>query len=93
MADAEHDRWNAYERTHGWRRADEKLTAGIIRKYEGRKANDPELKLHPAIVDNKDLAAAEKMVNSLLEEYGTDYRVHYLDADKDIIKKITYILD
>lgn len=92
MADAEHDRWNAYERTHGWRRADRKLTASIIRKYDGRRANDPELKLHPAIVGNDDLPAAEAMVNALLEEYGTDYRVHYLDADRDIIKKITYIL-
>ena len=92
MADAEHDRWNAYERTHGWRKANEKMTAGIIRKYDGRKANDPELKLHPAIVSNEDLPAAEAMVNSLLKKYGTDYRVHYLDADRDIIKKITYIL-
>ena len=92
MADAEHDRWNAYERTHGWRKANEKMTAGIIRKYDGRKANDPELKLHPAIVENEELPAAEAMVNRLLEKYGTDYRVHYLDADRDIIKKITYIL-
>ena len=40
-----------------------------------------------------ELAAAEAMVNRLLEKYGTDYRVHYLDADRDIIKKITYILN
>ena len=93
MADAEHDRWNAYERTHGWRKANEKTTAGIIKKYSGKRANDPELKLHPAIVENEELAAAEAMVNRLLEKYGTDYRVHYLDADRDIIKKITYILN
>ncbi|MBQ6478556.1 MAG: hypothetical protein IJI44_04215 [Erysipelotrichaceae bacterium] len=92
MADAEHERWNAYERTHGWRKADEKQTAGIIRKYEGRRANDPELKLHPALVENEELPAVEEMVNRLLEEYGTDYRIHYLAADRDIIRKLTYIL-
>ena len=92
MADAEHERWNAYERTHGWQRADEKQTAAIIRKYKGKRANDPDLKLHPALVSNEELAETEAMVNGLLKEYGTDYRIAYLDADRDIVKKITYIL-
>ena len=93
MADAEHERWNAYQRVHGWRKANRKQTEAIIRKYEGKRANDPQLKLHPAIVRNEKLAEAEQMVNSLLEHYGSEYRVHYLDADKDIIRKLPYILD
>ena len=93
MADAEHDRWCAYQRVHGWRRADRKQTEAIIEKYEGRRANDPELRLHPALVSNAKLAQTEKTVNTLLEKYGSDYRVYYLDADIDIIDKMVYILD
>ena len=93
MAYAEHDRWNAYQRCHGWRKADEKQTAAIIRKYDGKRANDPELLLHPALVENEQLAEAQQMVNKLMEEYGSDRRVYYTDADKDIIKKISYIIE
>ncbi len=93
MADAEHDRWTAYQRMHGWRRADEKQTAAIMKKYEGRRANDPELKLHPALVDNEELAAVEKMVDGLYQEHGSDNRAHYLESDRGIIEKLTYILD
>lgn len=93
MADAEHDRWCAYQRTHGWKTADAKQTAAIIDKYKGNRANDPELRLHPAIVSNAKLETVEKRVNRLLKEYGSDYRVFYLDADRDIIRRMTYILE
>lgn len=93
MADAEHDRWCAYQRTHGWKTADAKQTKAIIEKYQGKRANDPELRLHPAIVSNAKLDNVERRVNRLLKEYGSDYRVYYLDADRDIIRKLTYILD
>ena len=93
MGDAEHDRWNAYQRVHGWRKADRSQTEAIIRKYEGRRANDPELRLHPAIVSNAELPAAEAMVNELLEQYGSEVRVNYLESDMDIVRKLTYILD
>ena len=93
MGDAEHERWNAYQRVHGWQRANRKQTEAIIRKYEGKKANDPELRLHPAIVSNEELPEAEAMVNELLEAYGSDRRVNYLESDRDIVRKLTYILD
>ena len=93
MGDAEHERWNAYQRVHGWQRADRKQTEAIIRKYEGKKANDPELRLHPAIVSNEELPEAEAMVNELLEAYGSNRRVNYLESDRDIVRKLTYILD
>ena len=93
MADAEHDRWCAYQRTHGWRKADRKQTEAIIAKYNGKRANDPQLRLHPALVSNARLPQTERMVNRLLEKYGSDYRVYYLDADKDIIARMTFILD
>ena len=93
MADAEHDRWCAYQRTRGWRTADKSQTKAIIEKYQGQRANDPQLRLHPALVSNAKLAQAEKTVNGLLEKYGSQYRVYYLDADIDIIDKLTYILD
>lgn len=93
MGDAEHERWNAYQRVHGWQRADRKQTEAIIRKYEGKKANDPELRLHPAIVSNEELPEAEAMVNELLEAYGSNMRVNYLESDRDIVRKLTYILD
>ncbi len=93
MGDAEHERWNAYQRVHGWQRADRKQTEAIIRKYEGKKANDPELRLHPAIVSNEELPEAEAMVNELLEAYGSNRRVNYLESDRGIVRKLTYILD
>ena len=93
MADAEHERWNAYQRVHGWRRADRKQTEAIIRKYKGTRANDPELRLHPAIVDNEELEETQAMVNKLMEEYGSDVRVNYTDSDRDIVRKLSYILD
>ncbi len=93
MAKAEHDRWNAYQRVHGWQRADERQCKAIIEKYKGKRANDPELRLHPAIVDWEDLEEVENKVNELLEGYGSESRVHYLQADKDILKKMSYILD
>ena len=65
----------------------------IIEKYKGRRSNDPELLLHPAIVEYDELARCEAMVNSLLENYGSENRVHYLQADKDILQKMPYILD
>lgn len=92
MADAEHDRWSAYERVHGWRQANREQTAAIIKKYDGRRANDPELKLHPAIVSNEELYDCERMVNDLFKEYGSDKKVYYCDADKAIVEKINYIL-
>lgn len=93
MGDAEHDRWNAYQRLHGWCHADERQIKAIIEKYKGKRANDPELKLHPAIVSNEELFDREYLINSLLKDYGSDYRVHYCDADKAIIEKLTYILN
>jgi len=92
MADAEHNRWMAFERSHGWRLADKQQTKAIIHKYEGSRANDPELRLHPALVENKDLSNVEEMVNELLKDYGSSYRVHYLNADRQIIEDMIYIL-
>ena len=92
MADSEHDRWSAYQILHGWKTADEKQTAAIIAKYEGRRANDPKLRLHPAIVANSKLKKTEDMVNRLFKQYGSNKTVNYLEADRGIIAKINYIL-
>ncbi len=92
MGDAEHERWNAYQRVHGWRKASPKQTEAIIRKYDGKRANDPDLKLHPAIVENSQLAACERRVNRLMEKYGSEKRVNYVDADKAIVRKLNEIL-
>lgn len=93
MAVAEHERWNAYERVHGYKRANEVQTKAIIVKYKGKRANDPKLRLHPAIVDYDELKAVEDRVNQLFEEYGSQTRVNYIQSDKDIVKKLTYILE
>ena len=77
---------------HGWRQANREQTAAIIKKYDGKRANDPELKLHPAIVSNEELYECETMVNDLFKEYGSDKKVYYCDADKAIVEKINYIL-
>ena len=92
MADSEHDRWSAYQILHGWKTADEKQTAAIIAKYEGKRANDPKLRLHPAIVANSKLKKTEDMVNRLFKQYGSNKTVNYLEADRGIIAKINYIL-
>ena len=92
MADSEHDRWSAYQILHGWKTADEKQTAAIIAKYEGKRANDPKLRLHPAIVANSKLKKTEDMVNRLFRQYGSNKTVNYLEADRGIIAKINYIL-
>ena len=93
MMIAEHERWNAYQRMNGWRKADMKQTASIIKKYDGKRANDPELKLHPAMVEYNKLKAVEDKVNALMEECGSKKRVDYIQADKDIVEHLCDILD
>ena len=89
----EHERWNAYQRIHGWRKAEGEMIGSIIEKYKGERANDPKLRLHPAIVDYGDLENVQNEVNECFKRYGSDKRVDYLGADKDILKKMTWILD
>ena len=93
MMIAEHERWNAYQRMNGWRKADMKQAASIIKKYDGKRANDPELKLHPAMVEYNRLKAVEDKVNALMEGYGSKKRVDYIQADKDIVEHLCDILD
>ena len=66
--------------------------SAIIAKYEGKRANDPKLRLHPAIVANSKLKKTEDMVNRLFKQYGSNKTVNYLEADRGIIAKINYIL-
>ena len=62
MADAEHDRWCLYHLLRGWHKANRLQSKAIIEKYKGKKANDPDLYLHPALVKNNELADCEAMV-------------------------------
>lgn len=66
LAKNEHDRWNAFVRSEGFRRADFET----VKKYapETRTHKDEEVKLHPCIVSWEELDALQQAYNALQQE-------------------------
>ena len=93
LGSAEHNRWNAYQRIHGWRRATLPQVEAIVRKTDGRQVKDDSLLLHPAIVPYKELAATEAAVDQIRRLVRPDApSVNYINADRNIIRALPVIL-
>lgn len=93
LGDAEHDRWNAYQRINGWQCASLEQTDAIARATEGRKVKDDHLLLHPAIVPCEELAKREQEVDAIRRKYRPDAAgVNYVNLDRDIIRCLPAIL-
>lgn len=90
----EHDRWNCYERCEGWTTptlVQERMIAKLA--GNGKTINNPDLLLHPAIVDNDELLNAEKTADAILKEIKDDFTpTDYINKDAYIIKRIPTII-
>ena len=93
LGDAEHDRWNAYQRVNGWRRASLEQAEEIARRTNGRKVKDDRLLLHPAIVPVPELPFVEERVDEIRRKYNPEAGpCRYVQVDRDIIRKLPEIL-
>ncbi len=94
MCMMEHNRWNCFERCEGWTTPtiqQEKLIANIA--GNGKTINDRDLLLHPAIVEVKDLSAAEKQADEILRNVKEEYTpTDYVNKDAYIIVRIPSII-
>lgn len=65
LGNAEHRRWNAYQRLQGWRHANETQTAVIAAASKGRRIRSDEFLLHPALVPVEKLAETEESTDRI----------------------------
>lgn len=94
IGDAEHNRWNAYQRLQGWRKPNLKQEEKIAEKYSGNKIKDNDLMLHPALVSIADLPKAEETADRLLKKYNEKAdTTKYVRLDQDIYAHIIEILE
>ena len=86
----EHDRWNAYERISGWTKPSRKQTEAIARMHnDGKNVRHDGLLLHPAIVDNDELAKTEQETDAILQSITPDYKpTDYVNKDAYILQKL-----
>ena len=93
LGDAEHDRWNAYQRINGWRCAGLEQVRAIAKATAGRNVKDDSLLLHPAIVPCAQLAQREKDVDAIRREFDPNAKgVNYVQVDRFIIRCLPDIL-
>lgn len=93
LGDAEHERWNAYQRVSGWRRASLEQADVIASRTGGKKVKDDNLLLHPAIVPVEELPYVEERVDEIRRKYNPNASpCRYVQVDRDIIKKLPEIL-
>ncbi|MBR4455599.1 MAG: hypothetical protein IKS32_05180 [Solobacterium sp.] len=93
LAEAEHDRWNAWQRVIGWRTATLKQAERIAEKSGGKQVKNDELMLHPAIVPYSELKQTEEAVDRILKKYNPDSRgCGYIMSDIMIVRALPQIL-
>ncbi len=93
MGDCEHLRWNAYQRTMGWRRMEKEQEEAAAFISGGRRVKNDDMLLHPALVSVEELPEAEALADSILRNYREDAASRYVDLDRDIVRELPYILD
>ena len=90
---AEHNRWNAYQRINGWRKATLSQVEAIAKRTNGKKVKDDALLLHPAIVPFYQLEEVEHAVDRIRRKYNPEAAsVDYINSDKVIIRCLPKIL-
>ena len=93
LSDAEHLRWNAYQRFQGWQLIGEKQEEQVAILTGGKKVKSDDLLLHPAMVPVEDLPEAEKFADDLLSRYsGSPSHTRYVELDRDMCRNLLYIL-
>ena len=93
LGDAEHMRWNAYQRVQGWRTADAAQTGTIAVSTSGRRIRSDEFMLHPALVPLEDLPEVEKTTDDI--KHGVDpgsSGTGFVESDRVILKNLPLIL-
>ena len=93
LAEAEHERWNTYQRLQGWRCADTEQMNKIALKSQGKNVKDNDLLLHPAIVPYDILDEVEHKADDIYSRLGSDRKSDYIEADKKLLRQILKILD
>ncbi|MBR2675298.1 MAG: hypothetical protein IKE28_00110 [Solobacterium sp.] len=93
LGTAEHNRWNAYQRINGWRKATLAQVDVIAKRTGGRKVKDDVLLLHPAIVTYSQLEEVEREVDRIRRKYNPEASsVDYINSDRVIIRCLPKIL-
>ncbi len=89
----EHQRWNTYQRFCGWTQPSWHQTELIAKMHnDGKKIRHDQLLLHPAIVENDELAKAEEKADAILKTIREDYTpTDYVNKDAYILKRIPQI--
>ncbi len=94
LCELEHTRWLNYQRTEGWTRPSIKQQEAIAKKYgNGKTIKDDTLLLHPANVENAQLAKAEAEADRILSEVNESYvPTDYVNKDGYILGRIPQII-
>lgn len=93
LGDAEHMRWNAYQRVQGWRTADAAQTGAIAVSTSGKRIRSDEFMLHPALVSLEDLPEVEKTTDDI--KHGVDpgsSGTGFVESDRVILRNLPLIL-
>ena len=93
LSDAEHLRWNAYQRFQGWRHMNAVQEDLAARKSLGKRVKDNDMLLHPALVELNELPEAERITDEIIRRYnpgGTPSR--YVELDRNICRNMLLIL-
>ena len=93
LGDAEHIRWNAYQRLQGWRRADEAQTGAIAESTGGRRIRSDEFMLHPALVTVEDLPGTEETTDAIKRAVDPSCSgTGFVESDRVILRNLPRIL-
>lgn len=88
LAENEHNRWMAYMYADGYKTA----TMQDVENYYLKVGNNHKntlAKLHPTLVDNKDILKVEKQVEDVIEKVtGTRIKQNFADPDYEIVQKL-----
>ncbi len=87
LAEAEHDRWNAYQRANGWQKASIEQAEVFAAASRGKAVKSDQLLLHPAIVPYSELAETERKMDEIRHRFDPELSsVNYIASDYMIIR-------
>ncbi len=93
LGNAEHLRWNAYQRFQGWRPASAAQTESIARSSGGSRIKSDEFLLHPALVSVEDLPVVSEVTDRIRQSVAPgSERIRFSQSDRDILAKMPEIL-
>ncbi|MBQ8995690.1 MAG: hypothetical protein IJ091_07730 [Oscillospiraceae bacterium] len=94
LGDAEHMRWNAFQKYQGWRKADRDQTKTIAKSTSGRRIRSDEFLLHPALVPLEELPDVEKTTDEIkLNVDPNGNATGFIESDRLILRNLPVILN